>query len=96
MKRFKEALLAQAQQSNSSRGILIALVGSYIIYMGVQMLRNTQSGLSTMSMPLTLVLMSVMILAGAGVAVYGGFIFWSGWKRQRESIPEEKNENSQE
>lgn len=94
MNRFKEALLSQSERTSSTRGSIIALVGAYIIYMAFQMLKNTRTGASSMSMRLTVILMAVMIIAGLAVIAYGVFLFWEGWKRERANIPkdEEKGE----
>ena len=87
MKNFRKFLDRQAERADSTRGTLVAVVGGYIIYLGIQMLDDTKSGASSMGMTETLVLMCVMILAGALVFAFGAFLFWSGWKRERANIP---------
>lgn len=83
MKRFKELLNEQAKRATGARGAIVTVVGGYFIYMALQMLKNTKSGASSMSMPLTVTLMCVMLLAGGLVIAYGGFLFLSGWNNEK-------------
>lgn len=64
------------KRANPTHAMLLVIVGGYLIYMAIQMLKNTQSGQSSMSMTTTAVLMLVMILAGAAVWVYAGYLFY--------------------
>lgn len=95
MKQIKEILKRQAERATGARGAVVTVVGGYFIYMGFRMLANTKAGLSSMSMPLTIVLMILMILVGAVVIAYGIFLFIEGWKRQKDSFSDmEDNENN--
>ena len=80
-------------KNEGTHGVLLLVVGGYIAYMGVKMLENTKAGLSTMSMTTTVILMSVMILAGLAVIAYGILTFIRGWKMQQQSITEEDTTN---
>lgn len=91
MNKLKKFLSAQAERANSTRGTLIALVGGYIAYLGYQMLQDTRSGVSSMSLSLTIAFMIVMFIIGAAVFAYGAYLFWAGWKKEKETIPKDEN-----
>lgn len=95
MKRFKEFLKNQAEQTNSTRGTLVALIGGYVAYLGVQMLKDAKSGVSTMDIRQSVILMCIMILAGALVFSFGAYLFWSCWKREKEGIPAYNNKEKE-
>lgn len=82
MKKLREILNRQAERANGSRGILTAVVGGYFGYMAVQMYKNTAGGKSTMSMPVTVFFMILMIIVGLALIAYGVFLFLAAWKRQ--------------
>ena len=71
-------------KNDGAHGVLLWVIGGYIGWMGWKMLENTRAGLSTMSMPLTIVLMALMMLAGLAVIVYGVLLFLRGWRKQNE------------
>ena len=56
--------------NKTTKGMMYFLVGAYIAYMGYKMYTNTVSGLSTMSMTTTIILMILMIAAGLLVVAY--------------------------
>lgn len=71
-------------KDNATRGTIIAVVGIYLCYLGVGMLRDTKAGISKMPMTLTIIFMALMIIAGILVTVYGARIFLSGWREQKD------------
>lgn len=71
-------------KNDGAHGVLLWVIGGYIGWMGWKMLENTRAGLSTMSMPLTIVFMALMMLAGLAVIVYGVLLFVRGWRKQNE------------
>ena len=83
-KRFDYSL----QRANSTHVALLVLIGLYFIYMAYKMLQNTRSGASDMSMPMTLLLMAVMGLAGLAVIGYGAYI-WYHIRKKSELSDEE-------
>lgn len=80
------------KKNEGTHGALLLMVGGYIAFMGYKMYQNTVAGLSTMSMTTTVVAMSLMILAGLAVMVYGGVTFYHGWQEQKKGIPEDNEE----
>lgn len=76
--------------------MLFLVVGAYIAYMGVQMYQNTVSGLSSMSMTTTIILMSAMIAAGVGVIIYGANLFKKGYAEQKQTFNELEQEDKNE
>lgn len=86
MKRLKDILKQQAERATGARGAIVTVVGGYFIYMAFKMLENTRTGVSSMSMPLTVTLMSVMLLAGGLVIAYGGFLFTAGWNNEKKRM----------
>ena len=81
MEKLKK-LLAKLPEAGGAQGWLMAIVGGYLIYMAFQMLRDTRSGVSSMSMPTTVLLMILMSLCGLAVLVYGGSGVYREWKKQ--------------
>ena len=81
MEKLKK-LLAKLPEAGAAQGGLMAIVGGYLIYMAFQMLRDTRSGVSSMSLQLTVVLMILMILCGIAVLAYGGSGIYREWKKQ--------------
>ena len=55
---------------NQAQILIRGLIGAYLIYMAWHMVQNTANGLSTMSMPVTLVLAGAMALAGLGLIIW--------------------------
>ena len=96
---LKELFTTPIKKNTGTRGAMLVLVGGYIAYLGYKMYRNTLSGASSMSMQLTVILMSVMILAGLAVIVYGGIVLYHGWKdyehdRSRENAIQSQEDSS--
>ena len=65
-------------QGNTTRVSLLAVVGGYLIYMAWQMVRDTISGASEMSMTTTLILAGLMALGGLGTIAYAIRVWRSG------------------
>lgn len=61
---------------NNAQILIRGLIGAYLIYMAWHMVQNTLQGLSTMSMPITLVLAGVMALAGLGLVAWALVLAW--------------------
>ena len=95
MEKIRSFLADQAEKANSTRGTLIAIVGIYIAYLGYQMLGDTKSGASSMSMPLTIALMVIMGIIGIAVFAYGAFLFWTGWQREKKKLSEENSDKEE-
>ena len=94
MNKLKAFLSSQAEKANSTRGTLVAIVGIYIAYLGYQMLGDTRSGASAMSMPVTVLFMVLLGISGIVVFAYGAFLFWTGWQKEKKNLKE--NDNNQE
>ena len=58
-------------QNNSTHATLLAVIGGYLIYMAYEMVQNTLTGKSTMSMTTTVIAALIMALAGLGTIAYG-------------------------
>lgn len=95
MTKFKEFLKRQADSTDSVRGLLVAIVGGYIAYLGWQMYGDTKAGVSSMSMPVTIALMVVMILVGVAVCAFGLYLSWACWKKATEDIPNGKYDDKE-
>ena len=81
MEKLKK-LLSKLPEVGAAQGWLMIIAGGYLVYMALQMLRDTRSGVSSMSMPLTVVLMVLMILCGTAVLTYGGSGVYREWDKQ--------------
>ncbi|MBQ7800979.1 MAG: hypothetical protein IJ375_01500 [Oscillospiraceae bacterium] len=77
---------AKLDMSGGTHATLVAVIGAYLVYMAYQMVRDTLSGASTMSMTTTVILAGLMALAGLGVM---GYALWS-WLRGRKAGKEEE------
>lgn len=82
-------------KNDGAHGTLLFVIGAYIIYLGIDMLRTTKQGLSSMTMTTTIILMSVMVLAGLAVVGYGVHLFTNGWKEQMNDNTDEKEEDEE-
>lgn len=89
---FKKKVAERSSASNSTRGILMLLIGAYIGYLGITMPQDVKSGASSMSMGLSVFWMIIMLLIGIFVAAYGGFIFYFGWQRQKSGYESDEKE----
>ena len=63
MEKLKK-LLSKLPEVSPAQGWLMVIAGGYLIYMAFQMLRDTRSDVSSMSMPVTVLLMILMSLCG--------------------------------
>ena len=81
MEKLKK-LLSKLPEISAAQGSLMIFAGGYMIYMAFQMFRDTRSGVSSMSMRLTVILMVLMILCGTAVLAYGGSGAYKEWKKQ--------------
>ena len=88
MNKLKAFLASKKQEAGSTKGTLVAVVGGYIVYLGFQMLQDTKSGVSSMGMGQTIAFMVLLVLAGAIVFAYGAWLFWVGWKKEKEAMKE--------
>ena len=79
---IKKLLTEPPRGVTGGHGVLLAIVGGYLIYMCVKMVQNTLSGVSTMSMTTTVILVAIMGLVGLAVVAYGGLIFYWSAKKQ--------------
>lgn len=69
--------------NDAARGGLWAAGGGYTVYMAYQMVRNTLSGASSMSLTTTAVLAAVLGLGGAAVAGFGFYIMYKDYKKSK-------------
>lgn len=94
MDRIRELLSTPLNHSGNAHGGLLVAVGAYVVYMAVQMVRDTLAGISNMSMPLTVVLAVIMGLAGLAVIAYGGWTLDRTWQKEKEKkyLPDAKEQ----
>ena len=89
---LKELLSRPLPRGTSTHATLLSLIGAYLVYLAYEMLRDTLSGASEMSLPVTLILGGIMALVGVAVVIYG---LWM-WREnvRKEAAPEEPQEDS--
>lgn len=92
MASLKDLLNHPLPRGNSTHATLLAVVGSYLIYMAYSMVKNTLTGASTMSMTATVILAAVMGLIGLAVIGYAGWMWWAGYKASKEKKGETEEE----
>lgn len=85
---LKELLSRPLPRGDSNHATLLAVIGGYLIYMAYQMVRDTLSGASTMSLSLTLVLAGIMAVCGLAVI---GYSIWM-WRAHGKAAREEEQE----
>ena len=86
MKDFLNRLLKEAPRgANITHASLLLIVGGYFIYMGIQMIRNTNSGASAMPVSTSAVLCAVMCLIGACIIAYSGLIYYHAGRKGRDA-----------
>ena len=73
---MKDFLKKAPRRANGTHGTLLLVIGAYFIYMAYKMYENTSTGVSSMSMRTTVILMAVMGIAGLLVMAYGGLILY--------------------
>lgn len=79
--------------SGGTHATMLVVIGAYIAYMGYEMIRDTLSGASSMSLTTTVILAGLMILAGLAVLAYGA---WMGLKSFRDQKKEKREEQPDE
>lgn len=87
---LKELLNRRLPKGDATHAALLAAVGGYLIYMAYQMVRDTLSGASSMSLTMTVVLGGIMALCGLAVIGYGIWMWRANIKAARKA---EKKEN---
>lgn len=90
---LKELLNRPLPRGNATHATMLAVVGGYLMYMAWQMVQNTLSGNSTMSMTTTVILAAIMALLGLGAISYGIFMWYRGVKADKKNAgqsPEEE------
>lgn len=75
MAKLKELLNQTLPQNDTAHATMIAVIGGYLVYLAYQMVRDTLSGASSMSMTTTVILAGVMALCGLAV-IACGFRMW--------------------
>lgn len=89
MANLKELLNQTIPQNNGTHATLIAVIGGYLVYLAYQMVRDTLSGASSMSMTTTVILAGAMALCGLAVVAYGFRLWRKGEKAKKEAAEEE-------
>lgn len=89
MANVKELLTGTLPRNNSAHATMIAVIGGYLIYLAYQMVRDTLSGASSMSMTTTVILAGIMALCGLGVIAYGIWVWRRGVKASQQTKEEE-------
>jgi len=82
-------------QNNSTHATLLAVIGGYLIYMAYEMVQNTLTGKSTMSMTTTVIAALIMALAGLGTIAYGVYTWRAGSKQQEAPSEDVQEDNPQ-
>lgn len=83
-------------KNDGAHGTLLFVIGAYIVYLGIDMMRTTRQRISSMSMTTTIILMSVLVLAGLAVVGYGVHLFLQGWKQQQMNDNTDEKEEDEE
>lgn len=94
MANLKELLSRPLPQSNSNRSTLLVVVGGYLMYMAYQMVTDTLSGASAMSLTATVILAGIMGLGGLGTIVYGVLVWRAASRAGEKSSPETKEKEA--
>ena len=89
MAKLKELLNQTIPQNAGAHATMIAVIGGYLVYLAYQMVRDTLSGASTMSMTTTVILAGVMALCGLAVMAYGFRLWRKGEAAKKEKETEE-------
>lgn len=71
MAKLKELLNQTLPRNNSAQATMMAVIGGYLVYLAYEMVRDTISGVSSMSMTTTVILAGIMALCGLIVLAYG-------------------------
>lgn len=94
MAKLKELLNQTLPRNDSAHATLLAVIGGYMIYLAYQMVQDTLSGVSEMSMTTTAILAGVMALCGLGVLAYG-IRTWRKTKNAAREAEEKHTEDEQ-
>lgn len=86
---LKELLSRPLPRGDSTHATLLAVIGGYLIYMAYQMVRDTLSGASSMSLSLTLLLGGIMAVCGLAVIGYGIWMWRANVKAARKAQEQE-------
>ena len=78
---FSKLLTQKLPQVNGTHAILLVVIAGYIAWMAYQMVRNTLSGKSSMSMTTTMILVVIMGLISLLIFAYAAFIFYQSVKK---------------
>lgn len=76
--------------NSGTHAALLVVIGGYLVYLAYQMVRDTLSGASSMSMTTTVILAGLMALAGLAVVGYGAWSWFSGRKAEKKSETHEE------
>ncbi len=77
-------LTALVERGNKTHAGLLAIIAIYFIYMAWQMVQNTLSGASTMSLTTTIVFAAIMVLVAIAIGVYAVLIYLHCKKREED------------
>ena len=81
MRDFLNDLIHNApKRTNPAHASLLLIIGIYICYLGVKMVKNTQTGESSMPMNQSIILCVIMCIAGGIVVIYGLLLFYHSSK----------------
>lgn len=70
-------------KNEAAHGTLLSCGGGYTIYMACQLVQNTRSGPSSMSMTTTLILAAFLALGGAVVLGFGMYLLYKDYKKRK-------------
>lgn len=89
-----KALLKRLPKGDATHASLLAVIGGYLIYMAYQMVRDTLSGASSMSLTMTLILGGIMALCGLAVLIYGIWMWRVNTNAARETEKPEAEDDT--
>ncbi len=81
MRNFINDILHNApKRTNPTHASLLLIIGAYICYLGIKMVLNTKSGVSSMPMNQSIILCIIMCVAGGIVIIYSLLLFYHSSK----------------
>lgn len=80
---LKDLLNQPLPKNASAHATMLLVIGGYLVYLAYQMVRDTMSGASSMSMTTTVILAGIMALCGLGVMGYG-FLCWRAGVKEKQ------------
>ena len=87
---LKNLLNQPLPKNTSAHAAMLLVIGGYLVYLAYQMVRDTMSGVSSMSMTTTVILAGIMALCGLGVMGYSFLCWYAGMKeKQRDGQQED-------